>query len=101
MNKPKSDVAALDVVKPLQESFVAAVESAMAAQEQGLKYVQTLYEAGLETTKHQAESASRMAEILAQQAQRQGEAFEGLAQKSIQMYMDSLKTALSTFEKQA
>jgi hypothetical protein len=73
----------------------------IAAQEQGLKYVQNLYEAGLETTKYQTESATHMAEILAEQAQQQREAFQKLAERSIQSYMDALRTALSTYEKQA
>jgi hypothetical protein len=101
MPQAKGDVATFDVVKPLQETFTAAVQSAIAAQEQGLQYVQTLYETGLETAKYQTESATRMTEILAEHAQKQREAFQKLAERSIQSYMDALKTALSRYEKQA
>lgn len=99
MSKANVHVASLDVVKPLQETFVASVERAMTAQEQGLKYVQTLYEAGLEATKYQMESTSRMADLLAEQAQKQREAFESVLERAIQAYTDALRTALSTYNK--
>jgi polyhydroxyalkanoate synthesis regulator phasin len=101
MPKTKEDIASFDVVKPLQETFVAALESAITAQEHGLKYVQTLYEAGLETTKYQTESATRMAEVLAEQAQKQRDTFQKLTERAIQSYTDALQTALSAYDKQA
>ena len=81
------------------EGFQAVVDSALAAQERNTKLAQNIIENGIEVLKSQAGVTRSLMQELGQQSQKQQEAFQALAQQSMEAYREFLFTPLTFFQK--
>jgi hypothetical protein len=66
--------------------------SAIAAQERNVRYVQSFVQNGTEVLKSHVNSARTLMQILAEQSQKQQETFQTLARESWDTYVDFLFT---------
>src|SRR5438105_3415019 len=81
------------------EGLQAVVDSAVAAQERNSKLAQSILENGIEVLKSQAGVTHSLMHELGQQYQKQQEAFQALAQESMEAYRDFLFAPLTFFQK--
>ena len=81
--------------KPQQEVFQTVVNVALAAQERNVKLVQSMLENGTEVLKAHAKSSSDLMQTLAEQSQKQQEAFQTVARGSYNTFVDFLTAPFS------
>jgi len=81
------------------EGLQAVVDSAIAAQERNTKLAQGIIENGIDVLKSQVEVTNSLMQELGQQYQKQQEAFQALAQESMETYRDFLFAPLTFFQK--
>jgi hypothetical protein len=81
------------------EGLQAVVDSAIAAQERNTKLAQGILENGIEVLKSQVGVTHSLMQELGQQYQKQQEAFQALAQESMETYRDFLFAPLTFFQK--
>ena len=77
--------------------FQALANSAIAAQERNVRYVQSFVQNGTEVLKSHVNSARTLMQILAEQSQKQQETFQALARESWDTYVDFLFTPFSYY----
>ena len=94
----KFNEAAWNLAHSIQESNQAIAKSIVAAQERNMKFAQSIFMNGIEVLKSQAESTRALMQELEQQAQRQQEALQKLAQGSTENYADVFRTPLSYYQ---
>jgi hypothetical protein len=81
------------------EGLQAVVDSAIAAQERNTKLAQGIIENGIEVLKSQVGVTQSLMQELGQQYQKQQDAFQALAQESMEAYRDFLFAPLTFFQK--
>jgi len=81
------------------EGLQAVVDSAIAAQERNTRLAQSILENGIEVLKSQVGVTHSLMHELGQQYQKQQEAFQVLAQESMEAYRDFLFAPLTFFQK--
>jgi hypothetical protein len=81
------------------EGLQAVVDSAIAAQERNAKLAQGILENGIELLKSQVGVTQTLIQELGQQYQKQQDAFQALAQQSMEAYRDFLFAPLTFFQK--
>lgn len=81
------------------EGLQAVVDSAIAAQERNAKLAQGILENGIEVLKSQVGVTHSLIQELGQQYQNQQEAFQALAQQSMEAYREFLFAPLTFFQK--
>src|SRR5215813_5286365 len=81
------------------EGLQAVVDSAVAAQERNTKLAQSILENGIEVLKSQVGVTHSLVHELGQQYQKQQEAFQALAQESLEAYKDFLFAPVTFFQK--
>ncbi len=81
------------------EGLQAVVDSALAAQERTTKLAQGILEQGIEVLKSQVGVTHSLMQELGQQYQQQQEAFQSLAQESMEAYREFLFAPLTFFQK--
>jgi len=99
MSEKKLNEAALNVVKTLQEASETIAESAVAAQERNVKYVQSTIAQSVELLKSHAGSTQALIHELEERTRKQQEAFQGLVHESSEAYMDYFLTPLTYYRK--
>ncbi|TMC21498.1 MAG: hypothetical protein E6J33_03480 [Chloroflexi bacterium] len=77
--------------------FQELANSAIAAQERNVRYVQSYVQNGTEVLKSHVNSARTLMQILAEQSQKQQETFQALARESWDTYVDFLFTPFSYY----
>jgi hypothetical protein len=77
--------------------FQEMANSAIAAQERNVRYVQSFVQNGTEVLKSHVNSARTLMQILAEQSQKQQETFQALARESWDTYVDFLFTPFSYY----
>jgi uncharacterized membrane protein YvbJ len=77
--------------------FQALANTAIAAQERNVRYVQSFVQNGTEVLKSNVNSARTLMQILAEQSQKQQETFQALARESWDTYVDFLFTPFSYY----
>jgi polyhydroxyalkanoate synthesis regulator phasin len=87
MTEQKTNEAALNLVKSLQEANKAIAETATASQEKNMAFVQSLLESGMEVLKSNAESTRALLQELVAQAKAQK------GQEALQTAIDSALVA--------
>jgi hypothetical protein len=75
-----------------------AIDSAIVAQEQYLKFAQSTIVNGIEVLKSHTESTQDLIQKMEQQARKQQEAFQELARESAGMYMDYFRSPLAFYQ---
>ena len=81
------------------EGLQAVVDSAITAQERNTKLAQGILENGIEVLKSQVGVTHSLMQELGQQYQKQQDAFQALAQESMEAYRDFLFAPLTFFQK--
>ncbi len=81
------------------ESFQAVVDSALAAQERNTRLAQSVLENGAEVLTSQSTLTNSLMQEMGQQFQKQQEAFQALAQESMEAYRDFLFAPLTFWQK--
>src|SRR5205807_10083307 len=81
MTKESVNEATLQVVESLQEANKAVAESIVAAQQRNVQFVQSFFTGGVDVLKSNAEGTRALLQELEQQARKQQEAFQKLAQE--------------------
>ena len=81
------------------EGLQAVVDSALAAQERNTKLAQGILENGIDVLKSQVGVTHSLLQELGQQYQHQQEAFQTLAQESLEAYREFLFAPLTFFQK--
>ncbi len=81
------------------EGLQAVVDSAITAQERTTKLAQGILENGIEVLKSQVGVTHSLMQELGQQYQKQQDAFQALAQESMEAYRDFLFAPLTFFQK--
>ena len=81
------------------EGLQSVVDSALAAQERNTKLAQGILEDGIDVLKSQVDVTHSFMQELGQQYQKQQEAFQALAQESMETYRDFLFAPLTFFQK--
>src|SRR5258708_4450616 len=87
------------LINSVQETNKAITETAVSAQEKNLAFAQSVLENGIEVLKWNAESTRTLMQEVEQQYQKQQEAFQALAQESIDAYRDFIFAPLNFFQK--
>jgi len=77
--------------------FQALANTAIAAQERNVRYVQSFVQNGTEVLKSHVNSARTLMQILAEQSQKQQETFQTLARESWDTYVDFLFTPFALY----
>jgi len=77
--------------------FQALANSAIAAQERNVRYVQSFVQNGTEVLKSHVNGARTLMQILAEQSQKQQETFQALARESWDTYVDFLFTPFAYY----
>ena len=77
--------------------FQALANSAIAAQERNVRYLQSIVQNGTEVLKSNVNDARTLMQILAEQSQKQQETFQVLARESWDTYVDFLFTPFSYY----
>ena len=81
------------------EGLQALVESAIAAQERNTRLAQSIFENGIEVFKSQVSVTNSLMQELGQQFQKQQDAFQSLAQGSMDAYRDFIFAPLIFWQK--
>jgi len=81
------------------DGLQAVVDSALAAQERNTKLAQGIFENGIEVLKSQVGVTHSLMQELGQQYQKQQDAFQALAQESMEAYRDFLFSPLTFYQK--
>lgn len=90
--------SAVEQSKKQPGDFQNVIDSAIAAQEQYLKYAQSTIVNGMEVLKSHAESTQALIQEMEQQTRKQQEAFKDLARESADVYMDYFRSPLSFYQ---
>jgi len=77
--------------------FQAFANSAIAAQERNLRYLQSVVQNGTEVLKSHVNSSRALMQVLAEQSQKQQETFQVLVRESWDTYVDFLFTPFSFY----
>lgn len=81
-----------------QGTLQTVADSAMDAQKRSIKYTQNVYENGTELLKSHAGGARNLLETLVEQSHAQQEAFQTIAQQSMNAYIDFLYAPFSYYQ---
>ena len=90
--------SAVDQSKNQPVDFQAAMDSAIAAQEQYLKFAKSTVVNGMEVLKSHVESTQTLIQKMEQQTSKQQEAFQVLARESAGMYMDFFRAPFTYYQ---
>lgn len=80
------------------EGFQAVVERTIAAQERNTKFAQSILENGIEVLKNQVGFTRTLMHELEQQARKQQDTFQALAQESLDAYIGFLRAPFSYYQ---
>lgn len=78
--------------------FQSVADSAVAAQERNMRFAQSLVQNGTEVLKSHAEDTRALMQTLAEQTQKQQEAFQALVRESMDAYLDYFYAPFSYYE---
>lgn len=78
--------------------FQSVADNAVAAQERNVRYAQSLVQNGTEVLKSHAEDTRALMQTLAEQSQKQQEAFQELVRESMDAYLDYFYAPFSYYE---
>lgn len=78
--------------------FQSVADNAVAAQERNVRFAQSLVQNGTEVLKSHAEDTRALMQTLAEQTQKQQEAFQALVRESMDAYLDYFYAPFSYYE---
>ena len=99
MTDTKASEATRKLMRSVQETSKAIADTTVAAQERNTKLAQGIIENGIEVIKSQVGVTQSLMQELGQQYQKQQDAFQALAQESMEAYRDFLFAPLTFFQK--
>jgi hypothetical protein len=98
MSQAEVNLAALDFAKSLRQIYTTVMDATIASRERNINFAQSAFERGIEELKSQTATASGLSQAVAQQTQKQREAFEVLTHQAVDAYLDYLHDVLSLCE---
>ena len=103
MAEKKANEAEKDLVDSIRETNQAIAESIIAAQQRNMKFAQNMFTSTMDVLKSHAEATHALMQQWEQQAQKQQEAFQKLAQgmgstQWMENYSNLLRTGFSTYQ---
>ena len=99
MPDSKANEAARNLIKSVQETNKAIADTTITTQERNLAFAQNVLENGIEVLKSQVSVTHSLMQELGQQFQKQQDAFQALAQGSMDAYRDFIFAPLSFWQK--
>lgn len=90
--------AAEKFAEAIRESYQAVADRSVSARELNAKLTQEFFNGVMENLKTQAEGNQALAEDLIEQQEKQRDASQALAQKSVNAYMDFLNSMFSYYQ---
>lgn len=94
----KTGKAAEQVAKTTRDSYQTMVDHGVGLQERNVRFVQEVVDGSIKEMRHQSESNRAMAQQLVERAELQRDAFQTLAEESLDAYMDLLYSPLSYYK---
>ena len=98
MNVEKANRASEKVARATGDSMKAVVDHGVALQERNVRFAQNVVDSSIKELRFQAESNRAMTQELVERAEKQREAFQTLAEESINSYMEFLYAPLSYYK---
>ena len=98
MNVEKTSRVSERVARATGESFKVVVDHGVALQERNVRFAQGVVDSSIKELRFQAESNRAMTQELVERAEKQREAFQTLAEESINSYMELLYAPLSYYK---
>jgi hypothetical protein len=100
MNMAENTVneAASNLIRGMREANQAIANSLVAAQDRNVKYTQSILVNGMEVLKSQAAETRSLMQELLEISQRQQDAFQGLAQGTIDTYIELLRVPFTYYK---
>ena len=95
----KINDALTELAQTFRESYQTVADTAAAAQEHNIKFVQTMMGTGIEELKSQIESARAMLATLAEQSERQQQTVDTLARETISAYIEFAYSPFAYYQK--
>src|SRR6266487_4286899 len=99
MTDMKASEATRKLVSSVQETSKAIADTTVAAQERNLAFAQSVLENSIDVLRSHAESTRTLMQELVEQAKKQQDAFQALAQESMEAYRDFLFAPLTFFQR--
>ena len=94
----KSEKAVERLAETTKDSFQTVVDHTVGAQERNVRFAQNVVDGSIKELRFQAESNRAMTQELVERAEKQREAFQTLAEESINSYMELLYAPLSYYK---
>lgn len=94
----KTSKAAEQVAKTTRDSYQTVVEHGVGLGERNVRFMQEIVDGSIKEMRHQAESNRAMAQQFVERAEQQRDAFQTLAEESLDAYMDLLYSPLSYYK---
>ena len=95
----KINDALTELAQTFRESYQAVADSAAAAQEHNIKFVQTMMGTGVEELKARIETARTTLSALAEQSERQQQAVDTLARETVSAYIELAYSPFAYYQK--
>src|SRR5207302_4438404 len=81
-----------------QDAYQAVVNTAISAQERNVRFTQSVLQDGNEVLQHNVENARSLLQTVAEQSQRQQEAYQTLAGNVVNAYVDFIRSPFTYFQ---
>jgi hypothetical protein len=91
--------ATTQLTESLRETYQTVAENAVAAQERSVKFAQGVFESGIEELRSQAGTTQTVIQTVAEQSERQRQAFQRLARESVEAYINFMFAPFSFYRK--
>lgn len=89
-NRDKANKAAERLAETTRDSYQTVLDHTVGLQERNVRFAQEVVDGSINELRHQAESNRAMTQALVERAEKQRDAFQTLAEESVDAYMDFL-----------
>jgi hypothetical protein len=97
-DRNKTNKAAERLAKSTRDSYEVVLDHAVGLQERNVRFAQSVTNGYIRELRHQAEANRAMTQELVERAEGQREAFQAVAEESLDAYMDLLYAPLSYYK---
>ena len=94
----KSEKAAERLAETTKDSFQTVVDHGVSLQERNVRFAQNMVDGSIKELRSQAESNRALTQDMVERAEKQREAFQTLAEESLNSYMDFLYAPFSYYK---
>ena len=94
----KANKAGEKFARTTRDSYMTVVDHAVSLQERNVRFAQSVADDSIKELRHQAEVTRTMTQEVVERAEKQRDAFQSLAEESLDAYMDLLYAPLSYYK---